>query len=66
MNFGWEKVVESKNAMRRELAALPIAEKLRMFDDLREREVALRSGRPPAQPRPDMLREGSVGYRASN
>jgi hypothetical protein len=42
MTFDLQKIIESKRAMRRKLAALPVAEKLRMLDALREREVAIR------------------------
>lgn len=42
MSFGLQKVLESKRAMRRSLAVRPMAEKLRMLDALREREVAIR------------------------
>jgi hypothetical protein len=55
-------ILESKRALRRDLAARPIADKLRMLDTLRERELAIRgrhSGAaasilredPPALPR---------------
>ena len=42
MIFDLQRVLESKRAYRRKLAALPIAEKLRMLDDLRERDITLR------------------------
>jgi len=42
MEFDWNKVTESKKAYRRRLAALPITEKLRLLDGLRERAVAIR------------------------
>lgn len=42
MEFDWDKVTESKNVYRRKLAGLPIAEKLRMLDTMRERAVATR------------------------
>ena len=42
MNFDWQKIAESKRAYRRKLAALPIAEKLRLLDAMRERAVAIR------------------------
>ena len=42
MSFDLEKIIESKRALRRKLAALPVAEKLRMLDALRERELAIR------------------------
>jgi len=43
MSFDLEKILASKRALRRELAARPIAEKLRMLDALRERTLTLRS-----------------------
>ena len=42
MSFNLQKILESKRALRRELAARPVAEKLRMLDALRERELAIR------------------------
>ena len=40
-----ERILASKREYRARLAALPIAEKLRILDRLRERELALR-GQP--------------------
>jgi hypothetical protein len=37
-----QKILESKRALRRSLAARPVAEKLRLLDVLRERELAIR------------------------
>ncbi|MEJ7745478.1 MAG: hypothetical protein WKF61_01745 [Luteimonas sp.] len=42
MSFDFQKMLESKHALRRNLAARPMAEKLRMLDALRERELAIR------------------------
>jgi hypothetical protein len=42
MSFDLQKILESKRALRRQLAARPVAEKLRMLDALRERELAIR------------------------
>ena len=42
MRFELEKILESKRALRRDLAARPIGEKLRLLDALRERELAIR------------------------
>ena len=42
MNFDLEKILESKRVLRRRLAVLPITEKLRMLDAMRERAVAMR------------------------
>jgi hypothetical protein len=62
MNLDWQKVLESKRALRQHLAARPIAEKLRLLDALRERELALRSGRPSIPPHADALRERPSRY----
>ena len=45
MTFDLQKIFESKRKIRRELAMLPIEEKLRLLDALRERELAIRAGR---------------------
>ena len=37
MTFDLQKILESKRAHRRRVASLPIGEKLRMLDVLRER-----------------------------
>ena len=42
MSFDLQKIIESKRALRRDLAARPVAEKLLMLDALRERELAIR------------------------
>jgi len=42
MSFDLQKILESKRALRRDLAARPIAEKLRLLDAMRERELAIR------------------------
>ncbi|MHB8521038.1 MAG: hypothetical protein ACYDH9_09800 [Limisphaerales bacterium] len=42
MSFDLQKILESKRTLRRNLAARPVAEKLRMLDALRERELAIR------------------------
>ena len=51
MSFDWDKVRESKDAYRRKLAAKPIAEKLRMLDVMRERELAIRGSGSSPEPR---------------
>ncbi|MGA2750349.1 MAG: hypothetical protein ABSG59_16360 [Verrucomicrobiota bacterium] len=52
MSLDLQKILQSKRALRRDLAARPVAEKLRLLDALRERELAIR-GRPlhPSAPR---------------
>ncbi len=59
MSFDLQKILESKRNLRRDLAARPIGEKLRMLDALRERELAIRgravhsdSGALREEPRP--------------
>lgn len=44
MTIDLQKILESKRVLRRELAARPVAEKLRMLDAMRERELAIRAG----------------------
>lgn len=46
MSFDLQRILESKRALRRELAARPVAEKLRMLDALRERALAIREAKP--------------------
>jgi hypothetical protein len=61
MSFDLEKILESKRALRRHLAARPVAEKLRMLDALRERALTLRAAAPgPAET--DAFRENSAPY----
>ena len=61
MSFDLQKILESKRALRRDLAARPVAEKLRLLDALRERELAIR-GRT-IQSASGAVREGSAPYR---
>jgi len=42
MTSSLQKIVESKRALRHELASRPVAEKLRMLDAMRERDIAIR------------------------
>ena len=42
MTTDWDAVTASKTAFRQQLAALPIEEKLRMLDALRERALLFR------------------------
>ena len=39
------KIIDGKRKMRQRLAALPIAEKLRLLDALQERTLAIRESR---------------------
>lgn len=42
MSFDLQRILESKRAFRQRLTARPIAEKLRMLDELRARAMSLR------------------------
>jgi len=44
-NFDFERIWESKRALRERLTTAPIIEKLRMLDALRERAAAIRAAR---------------------
>lgn len=61
MSFDLQKVIESKAAHRRKLADLPIGEKLRLLDAMRERAIAIRGATP--EPASSVLREDPVPYR---
>lgn len=41
MTFDLQKILESKEARRRDLASRPVVEKLRWLDAMRERELAI-------------------------
>ena len=59
-----QKIIEDKRALRRNLAARSIAEKLRMLDALRERELAIR-GRAGHRASAAALREKPTPYRTN-
>ena len=42
MSFDFQRVLASKQAYRQKLAARPVAEKLRLLDELRARALAIR------------------------
>ena len=62
MSFDLEKILESKRALRRQLAARPVAEKLRMLDALRERALVLRAS-ASREADTNALREEPAPYR---
>ena len=64
MSFDLQAILKGKRALRRELAARPLAEKLRLLDALRERALAIR----PAKPAPgaDVLHEEPPLYGKSD
>jgi hypothetical protein len=51
-----DAILESKRALRRELAALPVAEKLLVLDALRERDRTIRGA--------DVVSSGAIGVDA--
>jgi hypothetical protein len=63
-SFGFDltKILEGERVLRRDLAALCVAEKLRLLDALHERELAIR-GRA-IQPRSSALRGNAAPPRA--
>jgi hypothetical protein len=63
MSFDLQKTLASKRDFRRDLASRPIAEKLRMLDVLRERELTIR-GLPDGSASAATLREKPTPYRA--
>ena len=64
MTFDPAKILESKRALRRDLAARPIAEKLALLDTLRERELAIRQPGHPEMESTGVLHEEPPPYRA--
>jgi hypothetical protein len=64
MSFDLQAILKCKRALRRELAARPAAEKLRMLDALRERALAIRPPRPA--PNAGVLREQPPPYGKSD
>jgi len=45
MTVSLQKILESKRALRRQLAKAPVAEKLRVLDVLHDRAVAIEAAR---------------------
>ena len=64
MSFDLQEILKSKRARRHELAARPLAEKLRMLDALRERALAIRPAKPASGA--DVLREKPPPYGKSD
>ena len=65
MSFDLQEILESKRTLRRNLAARPVAEKLRMLDQLRERVVAIRNSVRPVPGTP-VLHEEPLPYGKSD
>ena len=63
MSFDLEKILQSKRAFRQRLATRPIAEKLALLDDLRERQLAIRGSAGRTGADNGVLREEPAPYR---
>jgi hypothetical protein len=50
MSFDLRRILESKQAFRRELTGRPVAEKLAMLDALRDRLLTIRAAAAPTRP----------------
>ena len=57
MKFEFHNIGESKSALRKELAARVIAEKLRMLDALRERTLSIRRASKSGPARKDVTHQ---------
>ena len=57
MTFDLQRILDGKRAYRQRLAALPLAEKLRMLDALRERALTQRRATGRHESGPDALRQ---------
>ena len=64
MSFDLQKTLESKRALRHDLAERPVAEKLRLLEALREQELAIR-GRA-IHSASGIVREEPVPYRTKS
>lgn len=51
MTFDIAKIAASKEARRKRLAALPFSEKLRILDQMRERDAILRKAKKTKSPK---------------
>ena len=65
MNFDLQRVLASKRAFRQKLAAKPVAEKLRLLDELRERALAIRRSSAAVR-EPGMVAEPPADYRTDS
>jgi hypothetical protein len=63
MTFEMREILKSKQTMRRRLAALPLVEKFRLLDRLRERSLAIAASRALRQEREIRLDSRETGGR---
>jgi hypothetical protein len=62
MSTELDRILESNAAHRRKLADLPIGEKLRLLDEMRERALTIQRARPLGEP---VVRDDPATYRAT-
>ena len=60
MSFDFDEMLRSKQALRQRLTSLPIAEKLRLLDELRQRAVAIRNASADGS---NLVREEAATYK---
>ena len=60
MSLDLQRILESKAAHRRKLADLPISEKLRLLDEMRERALTIQQARPMEE---SVVRQDRAPYR---
>ena len=65
MNEQWEAILKSKQALREQLAALPIEEKLRLLDELRERSLDIAASRAQRMSDEELLERSASAARHS-
>ena len=51
MSFDFSEIWKGKQALRERLAALPVSEKLRLLDAMRESVASIRSAKPAQGPK---------------
>lgn len=64
MSFNLQRMLDSKRAFRQKLAARPVAEKLRLLDELRARALSIRRAWGSAPSVSGAVREDRAEYRA--
>lgn len=66
MSFDLQRVLEGKRAFRQKLAAYPIAEKLRLLDELRARALTIRRATAPISRRSGTVQEDAPDHRTED
>ena len=62
MSFDLQRILESKRALRRNLASRPLTEKLRTLDRLRERTIDIRRTARQSAPGSGVLQNDAARY----